>query len=207
MFADAPLTGTGPGSYRWSSVPVYPDDANLTSSAHNEYLQALGEQGLIGGVALLGSALGLAWLVLGVLRRPGEDAVEVAAAGGVTVLAAHAAIDFDHSYPLLLALLAVAGATLLHTRVLATATIERSDLVDHAPGDDPRADTRPSADTPPTPRWQVAGGDHRRTDPGAAGHLDDRARGRTRGRPAVGLRRPPHAGGGARPRRRCGGTR
>jgi hypothetical protein len=33
-----PAVGTGPGSYRWASLEFYPDDVNLTASAHNEYL-------------------------------------------------------------------------------------------------------------------------------------------------------------------------
>jgi O-antigen ligase len=117
MFAGAPLTGTGPGSYRWSSVPVYPDDTNLTASAHNEPLEVLGEQGLLGGgAAVLAAYLGLAWLTLAVIRRSGRVEIELAAAATVVVLATHALTDFDWDYSILLAVLAIAGATLIHSQ-------------------------------------------------------------------------------------------
>ena len=116
MFASAPLTGTGPGSYQWSSVPVYPDDTNLTASGHGEQLEALGELGLIGGGAALAVSFGLAWLVLGALRRPGHHHLEVAAVGLSVHLVGHAALDFDWDYPILLALLAIAGTALWHAR-------------------------------------------------------------------------------------------
>ncbi len=116
MFVQSPLTGTGPGSYRWSSRPDYPEDTNLTASAHSEQLEALGELGLVGGVAALAVTLGLAWLIVGVIRRPGPQDLEVIAAGVATLLAAHAALDFDWDYPVLLALLAIATAGLLAAR-------------------------------------------------------------------------------------------
>jgi O-antigen ligase len=110
-----PLVGTGPGSYRWAARPFYPDDVNLTASAHNEYLEALGETGLVGGLPVAVAALGLAWLVLGVVRDPerrvdGRAAGVLAAAGAVTVLGVHAGADFDWDYALLAALLAIAAA-------------------------------------------------------------------------------------------------
>ena len=116
MFAQHPLTGTGPGSYRWSSVPVYPEDTNLTSSAHGEQLEALGEQGLLGGGIAVVVTVGLAWLVLTAVLRPGRRRVELAAAGALTVLLSHAAIDFDWEYALLLSLMSIAAALMLDAR-------------------------------------------------------------------------------------------
>ena len=117
MFATSPVTGTGPGSYHWSSRQVYPDDTNLTSSAHGEQVEALGELGLVGGGAALAVTFGLAWLVLGALWKPGRHPLEVAAAGTATLLASHAALDFDWDYPILLALFAITAATLVTARV------------------------------------------------------------------------------------------
>jgi len=116
MFAAHPLTGTGPGSYRWSSIPVYPEDTNLTSSAHGEQLEALGEQGLLGGGIAMLATLGLAWLVLHSLARPSRRRVELAACGALTVLLSHAALDFDWDYALLFSLTSLAAALLLDVR-------------------------------------------------------------------------------------------
>lgn len=126
-----PLTGYGPGSYRWASVAHYPDDTNLTASAHMEYLEAFGEGGVVWGVPVLLAALGIGWLGLGALRGPpaarhgpptatggpgvsaaGREAGRVAALGAAATLGLHAAVDFDWDYPILVALLAVAAAVL-----------------------------------------------------------------------------------------------
>ena len=118
MFAASPVTGTGPGSYGWSSRPWFPDDANPVNSAHGEQLEALGELGIVGGGAALAVTFGLAWLVLASIRRPGEHHLEVAGAGVATLLVAHAALAFDWDYPLLLALLSITAATLVTARGL-----------------------------------------------------------------------------------------
>jgi hypothetical protein len=122
MALEEPLTGTGPGSYRWASLPVYPEDTNLTSSAHNEYLEAFGETGILGGLPVAVAALAGAWLVLTQLTRrralanssasDHRGAGVVAACGVVTVLGVHAGADFDWDYALLPVLLA-AGIAIL----------------------------------------------------------------------------------------------
>lgn len=130
MFLARPLTGYGPGSYRWSSVAHYPDDTNLTASAHMEYLEAWGEGGIVWGLPVLLAALGVGWLGLAVLRGPPasvrrdggsehpgtrgrtRQAGRVAALGAAAALGLHAAVDFDWDYPLLVALLAIAAAVL-----------------------------------------------------------------------------------------------
>jgi O-antigen ligase len=117
-----PLTGTGPGSYRWASMEVYRDDTNLTASAHNEYLEAFGETGLIGGLPVAAAALAAAWFVLLTVARPGSITGQgaptrrigvVASCGVVTFLGVHAGADFDWDYALLAVLLAV-GVAVLH---------------------------------------------------------------------------------------------
>lgn len=123
MALSRPLTGWGPGSYPWASIPHYPDDTNLTSSAHNEYLEVLGEGGVVGAVPVWLTAIALAVLAsAAILRRPhppgspGRRAGVIAAAGAVVLLGVHAGLDFDWDYPLLLALLAIGGAVLWEER-------------------------------------------------------------------------------------------
>ncbi len=53
MFADRPLTGQGIGSYEVMALDFTDPDANLTSSAHDEYVEVLGEGGLAGGLPFL----------------------------------------------------------------------------------------------------------------------------------------------------------
>ncbi len=118
MFASSPLTGTGPGSYEWSSVPVYPDDTNRTSSAHGEQGRGARRTRSVGRWRCRGAAVGCPGLaVLSTLRRPGRNELDVTAAGVVTLLVSHAALDFDWDYPVLVALLAIAAAVLAGSRL------------------------------------------------------------------------------------------
>lgn len=129
MFAHQPVTGQGLGSYRTMALEHTSPDANLTSSAHNEYVEMLGETGALGGLPFIALALGAAWLVLERLR-PRRDVEPAAhpdaaalrapltagAAGTVALLLAHAAVDFDFDYPVLPALLAAGAAILIAER-------------------------------------------------------------------------------------------
>ena len=119
MAVARPLTGWGPGSYRWASLPFYPDDVTLTASAHNEYLEVLAEGGLVGAVPVWLAALVIALLAGRAVfqRRTGtysasRGAGVLAAAGAVIMLGVHAGVDFDWDYPLLIALLATGGGVL-----------------------------------------------------------------------------------------------
>lgn len=117
-----PLTGAGPGSFRWAAAPYWPDDVELTATPHNEYLGALADRGLIGGLPLLVTAVAIGWLALVPLRprwRPpqglpaGRRAARLGAIGAAALLGSHAGVDFDFDYPLLTAALAIAGAVLV----------------------------------------------------------------------------------------------
>jgi O-antigen ligase len=119
MAKSRPLTGWGPGSYRWASVPHYPDHTGLSSSAHNEYLEVLGESGLVGAGPVWLALIALALLTGAAILRPSyhdqadsRHAGALAAAGAVVVLGVHAGLDFDWDYPLLLGLLVMGGAVL-----------------------------------------------------------------------------------------------
>lgn len=100
---DQPLLGTGPGTFR--IVEVDGGEAILTRYAHNEYLQAFSETGLLGlaaiaiAVALLGR-----WLWLARPRTHGTDRMLWAvAAASCTAFAVHSGFDFIWRMPLLVA--------------------------------------------------------------------------------------------------------
>ena len=125
MFGDRPLVGQGPGSYGVMALDFTDPDANLTTSAHDEYVEVLGEGGLLGGVPFLLLHLGIGVLVWRRLRHgvvlshdPLVDlrgAVTVGAVGVVVLIAGHTAFDFDWHYPVLPSLLAI-GAGILSVR-------------------------------------------------------------------------------------------
>ena len=134
MFRSSPLTGTGPGSFPTAAPPHLRPDYFPTLSAHNEYLEVLGGMGLAGAIPVWGATLGIAWLALGVIRRPGmpshaasrdeETALSperwagrIAAVGGLTLLGTHAGMDLDWLWPLLLGCAAIA-AGILHADVV-----------------------------------------------------------------------------------------
>lgn len=88
MFAARPLTGMGPGSYGPMAVNYTDGDANLTSAAHNEYVEAFAENGLLFGLAVLGLvgfAVSRSWRVLTAARgSAGHTASETSAPSEAT---------------------------------------------------------------------------------------------------------------------------
>ncbi len=124
MFADRPLVGQGPGSYRYHGRGWSRPDVNLTADPHNRYAQALGETGVAGGVPFLALAVAAGWLAVRRVRRsPAPVAMDermalrlplsIGAAASVTSLLVHQGADFDWLYPILPALLAVGVGLLL----------------------------------------------------------------------------------------------
>jgi hypothetical protein len=127
MFIDRPVTGQGPGSYLEIAPEHTSPQGNLTAHAHNVYLEALAEGGVVFGLPVLGVAVGGAILVLTALtawdvptehrRPPGagdgdprEHLRRQLAAGAAAALAAlgiRAGFDFDWAYLVLAALFAV----------------------------------------------------------------------------------------------------
>ncbi len=127
MFVADPLTGGGIGSYRTLALDHTPPNANLTSSAHDEYLEALGEGGILLALGFAGAAALLGLLALRRLvtatpvdrREPGTElrgAFTVGAVGVVLAVGAHVGMDFDFGYPVIPLLAAVAGAGLYGER-------------------------------------------------------------------------------------------
>ena len=109
IFEHWPLSGAGFNSFdSATSVATTRHDTVGTAFAHNGYLQAAADGGLVLTVPLV--AL-LALVVLVVLRGlPGavreRDAVRLSGAAALVVLLLHSGMDFDWTYPALLALLA-----------------------------------------------------------------------------------------------------
>ena len=112
MFLDYPLVGAGPGSYGLL-YPVYSGDyPEYGFHAHNGYLQAAVELGLLGAGALaLGGGV-LAWLVWRAYRGEGreEKLVAAACAGALVGFLVHNIADAANLWKAPLAVVAVVAA-------------------------------------------------------------------------------------------------
>ncbi len=104
MIADRPLTGSGAGTYRWV-FPAYKDarfGAGFYEHVHNDALELLVEQGVLGAaLALAGVAALLLAAIRGALARrdPVLRAALFASIAGVLALLAHGAVDFNLQIP------------------------------------------------------------------------------------------------------------
>ena len=99
MIGDFPWAGTGKGTYV-NAYPIYEkvDDHVRLSFAHNDYLEYLSENGVIGGGALILAGAGLlVWLVVLWRRRHSGFAkgIGLGAILGVTALFLHGFTDFN----------------------------------------------------------------------------------------------------------------
>ncbi len=118
QFADRPVAGGGFGSFGELSATHLPPAAVRSYSAHNEFLQALAEGGLLWGLPVIGLALAAG---IGVLRRvrgrlTGPEPERAVVVGGVLALGSlglHAAVDVDWSYPALAVSIAVVAGLVL----------------------------------------------------------------------------------------------
>ena len=116
VFEHHPLAGVGYGGLVASAVQVTPAGWPRSPLSHNDYLQALTEGGLLLGLPfLIGcAAIGIRLLRVSLVRvrRRCVD-VRTGICVGALALMAHAAIDFDWTYPALFALAAIlAGAAI-----------------------------------------------------------------------------------------------
>jgi O-antigen ligase len=104
MIGDNPFFGTGVGTYRWV-FPSYKDErfgSYFYEHAHNDFLEALGEQGVI-GFSLL--ALGISLIFFQIVRAYGhrhEPLIQgalFATITGCVALMVHGLVDFNFHIP------------------------------------------------------------------------------------------------------------
>lgn len=118
VFVRHPLTGAGYGSLARASAGHVPEQWVRSPFAHNGYLQALSDGGLLLGLPYL---LGCAVVGIALVRRTfarGPDAgpdtwLSASAAVAALLLMAHAGVDFDGSYPALVGMVAVVAGLAL----------------------------------------------------------------------------------------------
>jgi len=99
-FGDAPILGHGAGTFE-SFYPTYrePAIARKVTYAHQDYLELLAEQGLIGAAVLAFAGL---VLIAMLRRRLDDESTRPLAAGiasGLLVVAVHAGVDFPLKIP------------------------------------------------------------------------------------------------------------
>jgi O-antigen ligase len=104
MINDSPMIGTGLGTYRWI-FPAYKDErfgSYFYEHAHNDYLEVLSEQGLIGFSLLVSGVL---LILISLMRAFGRrrdplvrGALFAAIAGSVSFMI-HGLVDFNFQIP------------------------------------------------------------------------------------------------------------
>lgn len=103
IFLDHPLIGTGLGTLE-SVYPRYESsyDGKVVNHSHNDYVEALAETGVIGGLCCLAFLVGLFYLVrtnLDSERDPFIRAVHVGALVACVGLLVHSLVDFNLHIP------------------------------------------------------------------------------------------------------------
>jgi len=125
IFLDHPLTGTGLGTLQ-TVFPKYDTlyDGKVVNHAHNDFLEALAESGVLGGIGCAWFLILLAARGLGNLLKTENGAAAALQGGGLvgcTGFLVHSLVDFNLHIPanallfLLLANLAIAGVPSSHT--------------------------------------------------------------------------------------------
>ncbi|HEY3925591.1 MAG TPA: O-antigen ligase family protein [Acidothermaceae bacterium] len=113
VFDHHPVVGVGYGALASNAAKLTPAGWPRSPLAHNDYLQALAEGGLLLGVPFLAAcaAIGVG-LLRGLRSRARRRMLDVRTGliVGAAALMAHAAIDFDWTYPALFALAAIVSA-------------------------------------------------------------------------------------------------
>jgi O-antigen ligase len=117
VFTHHPLVGSGFRALAGAADPLVPSSWPRSPLAHNGFLQALSDGGLVLGVPVCLAAAFLVWRLLAQLRDairsadPSPIALAVPVALGA--LFAHSFVDFDWSYASLFAMTAVLGGIVL----------------------------------------------------------------------------------------------
>jgi O-antigen ligase len=116
IFVEWPVTGAGFYSYDSATVAVTTKrDGVSTAFAHNGFLQALSDGGLVLALPLFLAVALVLLLALRALPDALRDGDLVRVGSGVTflVLLLHSGMDFDWTYPALLSLATVVGVLAL----------------------------------------------------------------------------------------------
>ncbi|HWF40823.1 MAG TPA: O-antigen ligase family protein [Acidothermaceae bacterium] len=113
VFDHHPVAGVGYGALESTAAKLTPANWPRSPLAHNDYLQALAEGGLLLGVPFLAACAAIGVGLLRGLRSRARRRVLDVRTGlivGAGALMAHAAIDFDWTYPALFTLAAIVSA-------------------------------------------------------------------------------------------------
>jgi O-antigen ligase len=112
-----PLVGSGFRALASVANPLVPHAWPRSPLAHNGYLQALSDGGLVLGIPVCIAAAVLLWHLLrqlrDAIRRAEATPVSLAVPVALAALLAHSFVDFDWSYAALFALTAVLGGLVL----------------------------------------------------------------------------------------------
>lgn len=104
MIGESPLFGTGVGTYRWV-FPGYKDQrfgGNFYEHAHNDFLEILGEQGLVGFTLLMSGMLVIFLRIVSAFLRRRDPLMRgtlFAAIAGCVSLLVHGLVDFNLQIP------------------------------------------------------------------------------------------------------------
>jgi O-antigen ligase len=117
VFTHHPLVGSGFRALASVATPLVPATWPKSPLAHNGYLQALSDGGLVLGVPVCLGAGIIAWLVLrqlvSAVRQVDVTATSLAVPIALGALLAHSFVDFDWSYASLFALSGALGGVVL----------------------------------------------------------------------------------------------
>lgn len=133
MFRDTPLTGQGPGGfvalvdrYLGPSEPGFRARV-VWNNAHNGYIQALAEFGIVGFILTVGGVFTLVWLLVTRLRRHPEGPLLAAVIGSLVAIGVQSLIEVPYNGFSPLCFLAV--VTALCCRLLSKAHAPRVSYV------------------------------------------------------------------------------
>jgi O-antigen ligase len=122
-----PLVGSGFRALASVANPLVPRSWPRSPLAHNGYLQALSDGGLVLGIPVCIAAALLLWRLLRQLRDAVRHAdatpVSLAVPVALAALLAHSFVDFDWSYAALFAVTAVLGGLVLGRPTVTTASV------------------------------------------------------------------------------------
>ena len=113
VFDHHPIAGVGYGGLERSAAKLTPASSPRSPLAHDDYLQALAEGGLLLGLPFLAACGAIGVGLLRSLRSRARSRVLDVRTGliiGAFALLAHAVIDFDWTYPALFTLAAIVSA-------------------------------------------------------------------------------------------------